>query len=222
MTSFLTHHGAIVALVCAGAAIVYGALTSRSLLALSPGNERMRTISAAVQEGASAYLNRQYTTIGGVGVVLFIALIPIQNIRVAIGFAIGGLFSAAAGYIGMNVSVRANARVAEAARGGVGRALDVAFRGGAVTGLLVVGLALIGVAGYYGVLTAVIDKSPKEAVDALVGLGFGGSLISVFARLGGGIFTKGADVGADLLGKIEAGIPEDDPRNPAVIADNVG
>jgi K(+)-stimulated pyrophosphate-energized sodium pump len=212
----------VIALVCAGAAIVYGAVTSRQLLALSPGNERMRAISAAVQEGASAYLNRQYTTIAGVGVLLFIALIPIQNIRVAIGFAIGGLFSAAAGYIGMNVSVRSNARVAEAARGGVGKALDVAFRGGAVTGLLVVGLALIGVAGYYGVLTFIAGESQRHAVDALIGLGFGGSLISVFARLGGGIFTKAADVGADLVGKIEAGIPEDDPRNPAVIADNVG
>ncbi len=222
MSSFLTHHGVVVALVCAAAAIAYGAVTSRQLLALSPGNEKMRSISAAVQEGASAYLNRQYTTIAGVGVLLFIALIPIQNIRVAIGFAIGGAFSAAAGYIGMNVSVRSNARVAEAARGGVGKALDVAFRGGAVTGLLVVGLALIGVAGYYGVLTAIAGESQRHAVDALLGLGFGGSLISVFARLGGGIFTKAADVGADLVGKIEAGIPEDDPRNPAVIADNVG
>ncbi|MBV9464784.1 MAG: sodium-translocating pyrophosphatase [Solirubrobacterales bacterium] len=222
MTSFLTHHGVLVALVCAAAAIVYGATTSRALLALSPGNERMRAISAAVQEGASAYLNRQYTTIAGVGLVLFVALIPIQNIRVAIGFAVGGLFSAAAGYIGMNVSVRANARVAESARGGVSPALAVAFRGGAVTGLLVVGLALIGVAGYYGVLTWIAGESQRHAVDALIGLGFGGSLISVFARLGGGIFTKAADVGADLVGKIEAGIPEDDPRNPAVIADNVG
>ena len=222
MTSFLTHHGVVVALVCAAAAIVYGGVTSRSLLALSPGNERMRAISAAVQEGASAYLNRQYTVIGGVGVVLFIVLIPLQNIRVAIGFLIGGLLSASAGYIGMNVSVRANARVAEAARSGVSKALDVAFRGGAVTGMLVVGLALIGVSGYYGVLTAIAGESQKNAVDALIGLGFGGSLISVFARLGGGIFTKGADVGADLVGKIEAGIPEDDPRNPAVIADNVG
>ena len=222
MSSFLAHHGVLVALVCSGAAVVYGVLTSRSLLALSPGNETMRAISAAVQEGARAYLNRQYTTIAGVGVVLFIILIPIQNIRVAIGFAIGGFLSAAAGYIGMNVSVRANARVAESARSGVSRALDVAFRGGAVTGMLVVGLALFGVAGYYGVLTWIAGESTKSAVDALIGLGFGGSLISVFARLGGGIFTKAADVGADLVGKIEAGIPEDDPRNPAVIADNVG
>ncbi len=222
MTSFLTHHGVVVALVCAACALVYGALTARSLLALSPGNERMRSISAAVQEGAKAYLNRQYLTIGVVGVVLFIVLIPIQNIRVAIGFAIGGILSASAGYIGMNVSVRANARVAESARGGVSGALSVAFRGGAVTGMLVVGLALIGVAGYYGFLTAIVGESERHAIDALIGLGFGGSLISVFARLGGGIFTKAADVGADLVGKIEAGIPEDDPRNPAVIADNVG
>jgi K(+)-stimulated pyrophosphate-energized sodium pump len=222
LTSFLTHHGVLVALVCAAAAVVYGVVTSRSLLALSPGNETMRTISAAVQEGASAYLNRQYTTIAGVGIVLFIVLIPIQNIRVAIGFLIGGILSASAGYIGMNVSVRANARVAESARGGVSRALSVAFRGGAVTGLLVVGLALLGVAAYYGILTWIAGDSQREAIDALVGLGFGGSLISVFARLGGGIFTKAADVGADLVGKIEAGIPEDDPRNPAVIADNVG
>jgi len=222
LTSFLTNHGVIVALVCAGLAILYGALTSSALLALSPGNERMRAISAAVQEGASAYLNRQYTTIAAVGVVVFILLIPLQNIRVAIGFAIGGLLSASAGYIGMNVSVRANARVAEAARGGVSKALAVAFRGGAVTGLLVVGLALLGLSAYYGILTWAAGYSQHDAVNALVGLGFGGSLISVFARLGGGIFTKAADVGADLVGKIEAGIPEDDPRNPAVIADNVG
>jgi K(+)-stimulated pyrophosphate-energized sodium pump len=222
VSEFLTDHGVVIALVCAAAAVVYGALTSRSLLALSPGSERMREISAAVQEGAQAYLTRQYLVIGLVGVVLFILLIPLQNIEVAIGFAIGGASSAAAGFIGMNVSVRANARVAESARGGVAPALSAAFRGGAVTGLLVVGLALVGVAAYYGILTAIFDKTPKEAVDALVGLGFGGSLISVFARLGGGIFTKAADVGADLVGKIEAGIPEDDPRNAAVIADNVG
>jgi K(+)-stimulated pyrophosphate-energized sodium pump len=222
LSDFLSDHGVVVALVCAAAALVYGALTVRSLLALSPGNEKMVSISSAVQEGARAYLNRQYTTIALVGVVLFVALIFIQDIKVAIGFLIGGVSSAAAGYIGMNVSVRANSRVAEAARGGVPKALSVAFRGGAVTGLLVVGLALTGVAAYYGILTSWVDETPKEAVDALIGLGFGGSLISVFARLGGGIFTKGADVGADLVGKIEAGIPEDDPRNPAVIADNVG
>jgi K(+)-stimulated pyrophosphate-energized sodium pump len=222
LSDFLSDHGVVVALVCAAAALVYGAVTVRSLLALSPGNERMVSISSAVQEGARAYLNRQYTTIAVVGVVLFVALIFIQDIKVAIGFLIGGLSSAAAGYIGMNVSVRSNARVAEAARDGVPKALSVAFRGGAVTGMLVVGLALTGVAAYYGILTSWVDETPKEAVDALIGLGFGGSLISVFARLGGGIFTKGADVGADLVGKIEAGIPEDDPRNPAVIADNVG
>jgi K(+)-stimulated pyrophosphate-energized sodium pump len=222
VSDFLTDHGVVIALVCAAAAVLYGALTSRSLLALSPGNERMREISAAVQEGARAYLTRQYLVIGLVGVVLFVLLIPLQNIEVAVGFAIGGVCSAAAGFIGMNVSVRANSRVAESARGGVAPALSAAFRGGAVTGLLVVGLALVGVAAYYGVLTAIFDQTPKESVDALVGLGFGGSLISVFARLGGGIFTKAADVGADLVGKIEAGIPEDDPRNAAVIADNVG
>ena len=222
MSNFLTNHGVVVALVCAGCAVLYGALTARSLLALSPGNDRMRSISAAVQSGARAYLNRQYTTIAGVGVALFIALIFVQNIAVAVGFAIGGVLSGSTGYIGMNVSVRANARVAEAARGGVSPALRGAFRGGAVTGLLVVGLALVGVSGYYGILTAICGDSPKTAINALIGLGFGGSLISVFARLGGGIFTKAADVGADLVGKVEAGIPEDDPRNPAVIADNVG
>jgi K(+)-stimulated pyrophosphate-energized sodium pump len=217
----LTDWGVVLALAAAGVAVVYGAATTRWLLTQSPGNERMQEISQAVQEGAAAYLNRQYTIIGMVAVVIALALALALDIQTAIGFIIGGGFSAAAGYIGMNVSVRANARVAEAARGGVGRAFDVAFKSGSVTGMLVVGLALLGVAGFYGILI-LADESDKDAIDALIGLGFGGSLISVFARLGGGIYTKAADVGADLVGKVEAGIPEDDPRNPAVIADNVG
>jgi K(+)-stimulated pyrophosphate-energized sodium pump len=221
LTDFLTDHGILVALACAAAAVIYGVFTTRWLMSKSPGNERMQEISAAVQEGAKAYLTRQYQIIGVVAVILAIVLALALDIETAIGFVIGGTFSGAAGFIGMNVSVRANARVAESARGGVGSALEVAFKGGAVTGLLVAGLALLGVAGYYGILR-MFDVDQKDAIDALVGLGFGGSLISVFARLGGGIFTKAADVGADIVGKIEAGIPEDDPRNPAVIADNVG
>jgi K(+)-stimulated pyrophosphate-energized sodium pump len=224
---FLTDWGVVIALACAGCALIYGIVTSRWLLALSPGNQEMQDISLAVQDGAKAYLRRQYTIIAGVAVVLAIVLAvgleaqDANGVLAAIGFLIGGTLSGAAGFIGMNVSVRANARVAESARSGVSKALEVAFKGGAVTGMLVAGLALLGVAGYYGVLI-LAGTEERDAIDALIGLGFGGSLISVFARLGGGIFTKAADVGADLVGKIEAGIPEDDPRNPAVIADNVG
>ncbi len=214
-------------LICGFIALAYGVYASRSVLSATAGNERMQEISAAIREGASAYLNRQYKTVAMVGIVIGVLLGVLLGLKIAIGFFIGAILSGATGYIGMNISVRANVRTAEAARSsGIAGGLNIAFKAGAVTGLLVVGLALLGLTGYYMYLNSVINSSTVEGsrhiLEAMVALGFGASLISIFARLGGGIFTKGADVGSDLVGKIEAGIPEDDPRNAGVIADNVG